>query len=41
VHEDLGQSDMARDAFKQVLAIGIPGEDYYKKAASKLKAMGQ
>jgi len=41
VHEDLGQSDMARDAFKQVLAIGIPGEDYYKKAAGKLKAMGQ
>jgi pSer/pThr/pTyr-binding forkhead associated (FHA) protein/tetratricopeptide (TPR) repeat protein len=41
VHQDLGQSDLARDAFKQVLAIGIPGEDYYKKAADKLKAMGQ
>ena len=41
VHQDLGQSDMARDAFKQVLAIGIPDEDYYKKAANKLKAMGQ
>jgi pSer/pThr/pTyr-binding forkhead associated (FHA) protein/tetratricopeptide (TPR) repeat protein len=41
VHEDLGQSDMARESYKQVLAIGIPGEDYYKKAADKLKAMGQ
>jgi tetratricopeptide (TPR) repeat protein len=41
VYEDLGQSDQARDAYKQVLAIGIPGEDYYKKAASKLKDMSQ
>ena len=41
VHEDLGQSDLAREAYKQVLAIGIPGEDYYKKAADKLKAMAQ
>ena len=41
VHEDLGQTDMARAAFKQVLEIGVPGEDYYKKAAAKLKAMDQ
>jgi pSer/pThr/pTyr-binding forkhead associated (FHA) protein len=41
VHEDLGQADMARDAYRQVLAIGIPGEDYYRKAANKLKAMNQ
>jgi Flp pilus assembly protein TadD len=39
VHEELGQSDLARAAFKQVLAIGIPDEDYYKRAANKLKAM--
>ena len=41
VHEDLGQTDLAREAYRQVLAIGIPGEDYYKKAANKLKAMNQ
>ena len=39
VHEDLGQTDLAREAYRQVLAIGIPGEDYYKKAANKLKSM--
>jgi len=37
----VGQPDLARQAFKQVLDIGIPGEDYYKKATDKLKAMGQ
>jgi pSer/pThr/pTyr-binding forkhead associated (FHA) protein len=38
---DLGQTEMARDSFKKVLAIGIPGQDYYTKATAKLKAMNQ
>ena len=41
VHEDLGQGDLAREAYKQVLAIGIPGEAYFKKASEKLETMGQ
>ncbi len=37
VHQDLGQSDLARQAFQQILNIGVPGEDYYKRAVRKLK----
>ena len=37
VHEDLGQSDMAHAAYQQVIDTGIPGEDYYERAARKLK----
>jgi len=40
VHEDLGQGDLAREAFKQVLAIGFPGEEYYERALKKLKTNG-
>jgi pSer/pThr/pTyr-binding forkhead associated (FHA) protein len=41
VHQDLGQEDLARAAFQQVLAIGIPGEKYYEQAARKLKEATQ
>ena len=41
VHESLQQSDQARQAFKQILAIGIPGERYYDLAGRKLKTLGQ
>jgi pSer/pThr/pTyr-binding forkhead associated (FHA) protein len=41
VHEDLGQTDLAQAAYKKVLEIGIPGQDYYKKAENKLKGIGQ
>jgi pSer/pThr/pTyr-binding forkhead associated (FHA) protein len=41
VHEDLGQSDLARESYRKVLAIGIPGEEYYRKAAAKLKTLDQ
>jgi hypothetical protein len=41
VHEDLGQADMAHTAFQQVIDTGIPGEDYYERAARKLKGAGQ
>jgi len=37
VHQDLGQTDLARQAFQQILQIGIPGEDYYERATRKLK----
>jgi pSer/pThr/pTyr-binding forkhead associated (FHA) protein len=37
VHQDLGQSDLARQAFQQILNIGVPGEDYYERAVRKLK----
>ena len=37
VHEELQQLDLARNAFQEVLAIGIPGEEYYERAARKLK----
>ncbi len=37
VHQDLGQSDLARQAFQQILDIGVPGEDYYERAVRKLK----
>ena len=37
VHEELGQPDLARDMFKKVLEIGLPGEEYYEKAARKLR----
>lgn len=38
VHEELGQSELARSAFQSLLNIGIPGEDYYERATRKLKA---
>ena len=41
VHEDLGQADMAHTAFQQVIDTGIPGEDYYERAARKLKGAGR
>jgi len=37
VHEELGQPDLAAAKFKKVLEIGLPGEEYYEKAARKLK----
>jgi pSer/pThr/pTyr-binding forkhead associated (FHA) protein len=37
VHESLQQSDQAREAFEQILKIGIPGEHYYELASRKLK----
>jgi tetratricopeptide (TPR) repeat protein len=37
VHEELGQADLAREAFKKVLDIGLPGEEYFEKATRKLK----
>jgi tetratricopeptide (TPR) repeat protein len=37
VHEELGQSDLARAAYQEVINTGIPGEDYYERAARKLK----
>lgn len=40
VYEELGQSDLARTAYKEVLKIGIPGEDYYERASRKLEALG-
>jgi len=39
VHQDLGQADLARQAFQQILKIGIPGEDYYERATRKLKEL--
>jgi lipoprotein NlpI len=43
VHQDLGQTDLARQAFQQILQIGIPGlpagDDYYERATRKLKEL--
>ena len=41
VHEELGQSDLARAAYQEVLNVGIPGEDYYERASRKLKSTAQ
>jgi tetratricopeptide (TPR) repeat protein len=41
VHEDLGQTDMAKQAFQQIINIGIPNEDYYQRAQRKLKGYSQ
>jgi len=41
VHDELGQADLARQAYQQVTDMGIPGEDYYERAAKKLKNAGQ
>src|SRR5665213_24804 len=41
VHDDLGQADMARQSYQQILKIGIPGEDYYERAVKKLKGATQ
>ena len=38
VHEELGQADLARAAYQELLNLGIPGEDYYERAVRKLKA---
>jgi tetratricopeptide (TPR) repeat protein len=37
VHEELGQADLARAAYQEVVNTGIPGEDYYERASRKLK----
>lgn len=37
VHEELGQADLARQAFKTALELSAPDEDYYIRAARKLK----
>jgi pSer/pThr/pTyr-binding forkhead associated (FHA) protein len=41
VHLDLQQSDMAKQAFQQILDISSPGERYYDMAAAKLKDLSQ
>jgi len=41
VHDELGQPDMARQAYQQVIDTGIPGEDYYERAVKKLKSASQ
>jgi len=41
VHEELGQADLARESFKAVLELSAPDEDYYTRAAKKLKDYAQ
>jgi pSer/pThr/pTyr-binding forkhead associated (FHA) protein len=41
VHDELGQADLARQAYQQVIDMGIPGEDYYERAVKKLKSASQ
>ncbi|MEI8120849.1 MAG: FHA domain-containing protein [bacterium] len=41
VHEELGQADLARQAFKMVLELSAPGEEYYVRASRKLKDYAQ
>jgi len=38
VHEELGQLDLARASFQELVNIGIPGEVYYERAVGKLKS---
>lgn len=41
VHEELGQADLARQAFTEVMAVSVPDEVYYERAARKLKDYAQ
>ncbi|MEI6166892.1 MAG: FHA domain-containing protein [bacterium] len=41
VHEELGQADLARKAFKTALELSAPDEDYYLRASNKLKDYAQ
>jgi tetratricopeptide (TPR) repeat protein len=41
VHEELGQLDLARQAFTEVMTISVPDEVYYERAARKLKDYAQ
>ena len=41
VHEELGQTDLARQAFRTALELSAPDEDYYIRASNKLKDNAQ
>ncbi|MEI8350804.1 MAG: FHA domain-containing protein [bacterium] len=41
VHEELGQLDLARQAFTEAMTISVPDEVYYERAARKLKDYAQ
>lgn len=41
VHEELGQTELAKEAFEAVLEIAVPGDNYYTRAEAKLKKLSR
>ena len=41
VHEELGQLDLAKTAYEEVLGIAVPGDKYYRRAEKKLKKLNR
>jgi tetratricopeptide (TPR) repeat protein len=41
VYEELGQKDLAKASYQEVLNTGLPGDDYYERANRKLQTLTQ
>lgn len=41
VHEELGQTELAKAAFEAVMEIAVPGDSYYTRAEKKLKKLSR